>query len=129
MTNQSYKSGFTTVELLVSLFIASMFMMTGFELYGIIMKDGSSTRNQAKAANIASEFMYNAQSTVTATCTARTSNPSPPSNTGLSALEVTITTSCPYGTTASLSKLKVDVKYGNTSPKQQVSTVVYATAN
>ena len=47
------KKGFTIIELLVTMFIAVAFLMAGYQLYGMIIKDGSETQLRTKAANIA----------------------------------------------------------------------------
>ena len=49
--------GFTTVELLVTLFIAAAFLMSGYQLYSMIIRDGGEARARAKASNVAYEYL------------------------------------------------------------------------
>ena len=56
MNHQSNQSGFTAVELLITLFIAVAFIATGYQLYTAILKDSAETRNQANASNIVKTF-------------------------------------------------------------------------
>lgn len=120
-------AGFTAVELMITLFIAAVFVMTGFQLYTVIMVDGASATSQAKANNIAYEFLANYSANAAASCTPTSATPTPPSNTGLANVVVTVNTTCPYGNGSSLSRIEVIVSYGGiSSPAQQVSSVVYA---
>ena len=47
------QQGFTAVELLVTLFVATMFMAASYQLYSIIVKDSGDIRARSKASNIA----------------------------------------------------------------------------
>ena len=47
------KGGFTTVELLVTLFIAAMMVMSGYQLYTAVNQRGGRTRAMAEASNLA----------------------------------------------------------------------------
>lgn len=118
--------GFTAVELLITLFIAAVFIMTGYQLYSVIMNDGSTAKYQAKSANIAYEYLMNAEATVAASCTPGTSTPAVPANSGVPAIEIAVNTTCPYGNGNQVSRLEVIVKYGSATPKLEVRSVVYA---
>lgn len=118
--------GFTAVELLITLFIAAIFLMTGYQLYTVIMSDGASAKFQAKSANIAYEYLTNAQAAVAASCTPATSAPALPANSGVPGLEIAVNTTCPYGNGNQVSRIEVIVKYGSATPKLEVRSVVYA---
>ncbi len=49
----SVKSGFTTVELLVTLFIAAMMVMSGYQLYTAVNQRSGRVRAAAEASNLA----------------------------------------------------------------------------
>ncbi len=118
--------GFTAVELLITLFIASIFLMTGYQLYTVIMSDGASAKFQAKSANIAYEYLTNAQAAVAASCTPAASAPALPVNSDVPGLEIAVNTTCPYGNGNQVSRIEVIVKYGSATPKLEVRSVVYA---
>ena len=47
------RDGFTTVELLVTLFIAAMMVISGYQLYSTVSQRGGRTRSMAEASNLA----------------------------------------------------------------------------
>lgn len=53
MIRKVKQSGFSAVELLVSLFVAAMFLSAGYQLYSIVIKNGGETRAQSTASSIA----------------------------------------------------------------------------
>lgn len=120
------ESGFTAVELLITLFIAAVFIMTGYQLYSVIISDGASARNQAKAANVAYEYLAKYQASVPASCSASTVSPTPPTDSGVPSIEIDVNTTCPYGAGYPISRIEVVVEFGSASPKEKVSSVVYA---
>lgn len=46
------KSGFTTVELMVALFVAVIFLFSGYQLYQVVILRNSEARRVAEASNI-----------------------------------------------------------------------------
>jgi Tfp pilus assembly protein PilE len=123
MTQQHHESGFTAVELLITLFVAVAFLVSGYQLYNAIIKDGGKTRGEARASNVAYDYMRRYATTTTSPCS--TSNPlnnSSISVSGISAAQVTVNISCPYAAVTNISKVEVSVTYNN--PQQ---TVKYAT--
>jgi type II secretory pathway pseudopilin PulG len=120
---KSSKSGFTAVELLVTMFVAVAFLGAGYQLYSLIIKDGGQTRAQARAANTAYDYLRQySLSADTPSCAASTPFDSSVSVAGLTAVTVTVDLSCPYATTTNITKIDVTVRYNN--PQQ---TVKYAT--
>ncbi len=96
--------GFSTIELLVTLFIAAAFLVSGYQLYSVIIKDGGETRQQAIASNKAYEYLqkYKAHTTlIKSTCEPHTVTNAAdgenmaPTIPGLSNTELEITISCP----------------------------------
>jgi Tfp pilus assembly protein PilE len=119
-------SGFTAVELLVTLFVAAAFLMAGYQLYGLVIKDGGETRAQSLVGNVAYDYLQRYKSTVTNPCIASTPLVNQPITiTGVSNATISITISCPYTSNTSLSKIMVTVNYNN--PQQVINEATYAT--
>ncbi|MEO5949816.1 MAG: prepilin-type N-terminal cleavage/methylation domain-containing protein [Candidatus Saccharimonadales bacterium] len=127
-SSQTYssESGFTAIELLITLFIAAVFIISGYQLYSAVMSDGTSARNQAKAGNIAYEYLNNYATAVPGTCSVNTDSPTPPTDSGVPNISITVNTTCPYGDGATLSRIEVIVNYGSAVPQAGVSSVIYA---
>lgn len=132
MTRQRHprQSGFSAVELLITLFVAAAFIVTGYQLYSIIIKGGAEARMRAQASSIAYDNLRRYTPQATKPCAAITPSPTPtiPSGSGLTNASITVTFSCPYSSTApAISKVQVSVKYG--SPQQEVIHAIYVSAN
>ena len=124
----SNQSGFSAVELLITLFIAVAFLATGHQLYTSIISDSGATRQQAKASNVAYDYLRRYTGSITSPC----SDSTPLNNTtvspvpdGLSNVKVTVTISCPQPSLSSLSRVEVRVTYGADS--EEVVHAMYAT--
>jgi len=119
------QSGFSAVELLITLFIAAAFITTGYQLYTIVIRSGADTRAQSRASNIAYENLRRYIPQATIPCTVVTPSPTPtiPVDSGLpSPSSITVTITCPYGT-FTISKVEASVKYG--TPQQEVIHAIY----
>lgn len=124
MTSRNRQSGFTAVELLVTLFVAAAFLIASYQLFNLVIKDGGATRSESRAANIAYDYLrkYTASST-TIPCTASTPLTNAPlSVDGLTSVTISITVSCLPDALNSLSKVEATISYNN-----PVQTVKYAT--
>lgn len=122
------QEGFSAVELLITLFIGAAFIGAAYQLYGLIIRDSASSRQQAMASDLASQTLrqkMNDASIVLATCQA--SSPSATiANPGLpTPFSVTIKVDCPYGTTSPISRVAVTVNYGSNG----VTHALYASQN
>jgi len=132
MTNKSNESkkGFSAIELLVTMFIALLFLSIGYTLYGAIVNSSSIARHRAQADNIAFEYMRRYEATVTNPCVVST----PVNNvvvTGasaetLAAPTVTVNITCPNSTATLLSLVKVTVIYKEGGVQRNVYHEVYA---
>jgi len=120
------EAGFSAVELLITLFIAAAFLATGYQLYSIIIEDGGNARTQAKASNIAYDFLRRYTPNATNPCTPSTPSATIPAGSLPSPSSATVTISCP-GTlgTNTVSKVQVTITYG--SPAQQVIHAIFVT--
>ncbi len=121
-------NGFSAIEMLITLFIAAAFLVTGYQLYNIALKDGGQTRDQAKANNIADEYLERYKYTATNPCTAQVplSN-SPLDVTGLSNVTISVGISCPYTANTNVSKVLVTVSYGRGTDSNIIKTATYVT--
>ena len=124
MKNNIKQSAFTTVELLVTLFIAALFLVSGYQLYDIIMKDGGNSRATARASNVAYDYLQRYKPTATNPCTAQTplTDQSVTIDT-LSAVTITVAITCPYSSTPSISKVLVTIKYN--TPQKTINNATY----
>lgn len=124
MNERTHKqAGFTAVELLVTLFVAAAFLIAGYQLFSVVIRDGGQTRAESKAGNIAYDYLRRYAPQATNPCTASTPlNNSAVTVDGLIATTVTVTISCPNPSTPALSKIEATIAYN--SPQQ---TVRYAT--
>lgn len=123
------QAGFSAVELLISMFVAVAFIGAGYQLYAVIVKDGSDARDQARASAIAYENLRTYSSQATALCTVISpSSPVIPSTgpTGLQSASMEIRLTCPYGTSDPTTKVSVRVLYGN--PQKEVTHATFVTA-
>ncbi|MDB5187271.1 MAG: hypothetical protein JWM07_743 [Candidatus Saccharibacteria bacterium] len=123
MSKQNTQSGFSAIELLISLFIAVAFVSAGYQLYAVILKDGSEAKLRATANDIAYERLraYSAQATnpcttITPTATLPTPSGLPPGTT------IAASITCPYGSNP-VSKIAVTILYG--TPQKEVTHATY----
>jgi len=132
--NSTHKStkGFSAIELLVTLFIAMIFLSIGYTLYGIIVNSSSVSRHKAQADNIAYEYLRRYEATVTNPCV-QTNPVSNVAVTGATAADlasptVTINITCPNSTVTLLSTVKVTVSYKEGGVQRNVFHEVFASA-
>lgn len=112
---KSNSAGFSAVELLITLFIAAAFVATGYQLYSVIIQNSENAREQAQASNIAYNALrqYAPQATNPCSLVAPSPTPSIPSGSNLPSPTITVTISCPYGTSIGIAKVTATVNYGN----------------
>ncbi len=126
MSQPTTQAGFSAVELLVTLFVAAIFLIAGHQLYSTIIRDSGATRQKARASNIAYDYLRRHAASAPTPCAAST----PVNNTaitpdpeGLVNVFVTVAYSCPQGTLTGLVKVKATVRYGTDGG--EVSHAVY----
>ena len=140
--NYTSEAGLSAVELLITLFIAAMFLMAGYLLWGFTVQGSAEASQSSIASNIA--YDYAKQYRVTTGCKSETTTPSAPAvitpvvtpalvtnvtptnSAGIPNPKVTVTATC----TQALYDLKMvlitsTVTYGN-NPVKTVSHAVYA---
>ena len=108
-------NGFTAVELLVTLFIAVIFLIAGYTLYVTIIRDSGGALQQTQASNLAYDYMRRYAANATSPCTANpplsSATPTASDNNPPNA-RVTVAITCPDSTRPTLSLVTVTVTYG-----------------
>ena len=126
MTNRASEKGFTAVELLITLFVAAAFLIAGYQLFNVVIKDGSEARTQAVAANTAYDYMRRYATSAQNPCSASIPmNSSPVTVPGLVDAIVTVSITCPQASTPTISKIEATVEYayfGEKSVKYAIFT-------
>ncbi len=131
------QKGFTTVELLITLFIAAMFLFSGYQLYTQVTRSGSDANKMAVVSGRAYEIVKEKARTVTIANTGgciNTSESTPPTGriteiiSGVGSVDFDTTISCPYGISNSIDVFKVVVKasYTRGGITQDVENAIYA---
>ena len=123
MKQNTSQAGFSAVELLVTLFVAAAFLIAGYQLYSVVIQDGGQTRAEAKAANVAYDYLRRATALTTIPCTTKT----PQNNLAitvesLSNARITVRITCPNSNVTAMSKVESTMTFNN--PQR---TVRYAT--
>jgi len=127
MSHHDSQSGFTVIELLITLFVAVAFVVSGYQLYNVIIKDGGQTRGESRASNLAYDYLRRYTSSATDPCTVSTPvNAATPTVAGIGAVSVTVNISCPYANNNSVSKVEAVVTY-NTNPQETIKYATYTT--
>jgi len=121
-------NGFSAVELLITLFIASAFLISGYQLYAVVIKDGGEASTQARAVSVTTDYLKRYESSATNPCTELTPlTNSPITVTGLSNVTVTVARSCPYSSIPApkpeVSKILVTLQYG--TPQKILTNATY----
>lgn len=108
------KSGFSAVELLITLFIAALFLVAGYQLYNLILQDGGQTRAQSKANNVVYDYLKRYESFVSTPCVASTPVNNETINvSNLENVSITVAITCPYTASTSISKISVTINYND----------------
>ena len=124
MSTQTSQKGFTAVELLITLFVAAAFLIAGYQLFNVIIKDGGDTRAQAAASNVAYDYMRQYSTSAVNPCVA--SQPVTGSNitvNGLANARISIVITCPQADAPTISKVEAFIIYGTS----EETTIKFAT--
>ncbi len=117
------QGGFTIIELLVTLFVAAIFLIAGYQIYTTVIRVDGQTKAQVIAQNTAQDYLERYRTSVPSPCVASTPlTNSPITVTGLVNVTISVTVSCPKsGAISTLSKIDVLLQYGNQSPQSQIA--------
>lgn len=120
------QQGFSTVELLITLFVAAAFLVAGYQLYALVIRDGGEARAQTRAANVAQDYMNQYRSSIGATCTVSTPMSNAPQTvSGLDNVTLTVAITCPNTDAPGMSLITVTVNYNE---QKTITIATYAAA-
>lgn len=126
------ESGFTVVELLISIVVGLLFIISANQLYGAVIEDTGNARERATASNLAYLNLKSYTSFASKPCVEYTPSPQPsiPGDSGLSSASAEVTITCPYSSQPSaqnVSKINSIIRYGN--PQKVVTHATYVYGN
>lgn len=131
-----FTEGFTATELMVTLFVGVLLVISGYQLYSLVNLRAASSRNMAEASNIGYEVLRSEgrpSSPVTVACSSpESSHPAQEVNRTSSRLGLTITIRrCVPFTGSSLVRATVTVvyNYGEVLPAGRVVHATYVSAS
>lgn len=118
------RDGFTTVELMVTLFVAVLFILSGYQLYDMVSARSSSAREMAEASNIGYEVLRKegVYKPVTSACSAPPEESVTRSDLKIPDVTITIKRCKPFAD-STLIQVTVSVKYG--TPQKEVVHATY----
>ncbi len=126
MKHQNSQAGFTAIELLITLFVAAAFLIAGYQLFSLVVRDGGAVNAESVASNIAYDHLRRYETATSDPCVARTPLRSGRvEGEGLANPTVTVTITCPSSATPGLSQITSRVEYGN-EPRRSVEYSTYA---
>lgn len=116
-------AGFTIIELLVTLFVAAIFLIAGYQIYTTVIRTDGQTKAQVVAQNTAQDYLNRYRALVPSPCVAsQPLNNQTVTVSGLASATISVTVSCPKSSSIStLSKIDVVLQYGSQSPQQRVA--------
>ena len=122
------EDGFSAAELLITLFIASLFLITGFQLYSYVVRDGEESAQLSKASNLAYQYLRSTAANTTYVKSPCSTSSQPGSqnlatSTGLNNASVDVVVSCPYSSAPlnSASLFTATVTYSSPSGQETVT--------
>lgn len=104
------ESGFTAVELLVTMIIGAMFLFAGYQLYSQVSRDGVSANKAAILSNKVTEKMRTHAANQSLTCTS-TVAPQTVTEPSIGSVTYTTTISCPNPNLPNLRLIRVKATY------------------
>lgn len=130
MEGRSAESGFTAVELLVTLFVAALFLFSGYQLFNVVLSNGTDSRNLASASNFAYTYVRKYQPSATDPCTAQSPVVSQSVTiSGLANPTVSVAITCPTPSAPSMSRVEATVQYSSGSETKSVIRAVLVDAS
>lgn len=119
------EQGFSAVELLITLFVAIAFLVAGYQLFDIVIRNGGEARSESQAANTAYSYLRRYSENATNPCTTSTPlSSSPVTVSGLSDVTMSIFITCPQQDAAAISKIEALISYGTPAKQLRYATFV-----
>lgn len=121
--------GFTVVELLITLIVGMLLLVSVHQFYSYILNDSADARARALASNLAYQYLREYSGTISGSCTAATATinktyndfPNSPALPQPASAQIKI--SCPTSASLNISLISVSVTYG--SPSTTVNHATY----
>jgi len=112
-----HQDGFTIIELLVTLFVAGILLMAGFQLFTVALKSSAASSQQATISDVAYNYLQQYGAMAQANCPALGAYPLGTNGTtvsvaGVQKVNVTVTVDCGSLSTNDLSRVNVTLTYG-----------------
>ena len=110
--------GFTAIELLITLIIGTLMLVSAYQIYSFVLNDSKDTRTRTSASNLAYRFMRENAARATKPCSAITISPAPtiPASSNLpSGSTASVVISCPNTVVPNMSQITSTVTYGGKS--------------
>lgn len=124
MSRITAQSGFTAVELLVTLFVAAAFLIAGYQLFTFVVRDGGETRAEAKATSVAYDYLRRYTPNVSNPCASNAPlNNQPITVDTLTEVTVSVVITCANPSTNTVSKVQATVRYN--FPQKTVTQATY----
>ncbi len=118
--------GFTSIELLVTLFVAAMALASGYQLYAAIIKEDSNTRTESTIGITAHEYVTQYSASATSPCAPATLlNNQSITVSGVKNVRVTVAIDCPNTSLANLNRVSATLTYD--TPQKTLTHGVYVT--
>ncbi len=126
MISRRTDSGFTAVELLVSIMVGVLLLTASYQLYSLALSSSGEAQRRTQAGMAAYELLRSRQPSITAPCAASTTTPTVPTSANLPGATATVVASCPYNEysgptlirTSSVTLLTATVTYDSPNTKQ-----------
>lgn len=132
MMSLSGQGGFTAVELLVTLFVAAIFLFSGYQLYTQVTLDGLNADATAKLSNITYAKAQETgamllENTGQAGCTDNFTSETAETIKGVGRVIFETSVSCPHGIEngSRLYRVKVKAIYDNNGTDKEVQHAIY----
>lgn len=129
MIDTSDQSGFSAVELLITLLVAAIFLIAGYQLWIQVIDDGARAERDALASGVAYEYAQKHRA-ASGSCTDTAPNPNNASIsiTGLTNPTVTVDIDCPYSSAPlnGISRTTATVTYGPSEERRSVHHAVFS---
>ena len=122
--------GFTVVELLITLIVGMLLLVSVHQFYSYILNDSTEARTRALASNLAYQYLREYAGTISGSCTTATATinkayaefPNSPALPQPASAQIKI--SCPTNAPVDIALLSVTVTYGTPSVTINHSTYV-----
>lgn len=123
---KSTESGFTAIELLITLIIASMFLFAGYQLYTQVQRDGADANRAASVSGLTVNRLQSTARTLSGTCASTLETQATVNEPGVGSVLYKQKIDCPNPTgTPNLKLIRITAEY-QSNPTRSVTHAIYA---